>query len=130
VAPVPGGDAINVDRGRAIERAREDAASASGLTYHVFVGPSGDDARAAARAMHKTLPDHATAVLVLVDPTARALEIVTGSEAHRVLDDATCALVALSMQSSFAAGDLAAGIVHGLHQLGEHARRPESLHTD
>jgi hypothetical protein len=33
------------------------------------------------------------------------------------------------MQAAFAAGDLAGGLVHGLHQLGDHAHRPASLHT-
>jgi hypothetical protein len=34
------------------------------------------------------------------------------------------------MTSSFAAGDLAGGIVHGVRALAEHARAPRSLHTD
>ncbi len=126
---MPAGDAFTSDQRRAIERARAVAAQVSGLSFHVYVGSSGGDPREAARQLHGALPGEASAVLVLVDPPGRALEIVTGAQAHRVLDDSACSLVALAMQSTFAAGDLAGGIVHGLHQLGEHAHRPESLHT-
>ncbi len=101
----------------------------SELVFHVFVGATGDDPQVAARRMQAALPDPATAVLLVVDLPARALEIVTGPDAHQVLDDHACSLVALSMQTSFVAGDLAGGIIHGLYQLGDHARRPESLHT-
>ena len=38
-------------------------------------------------------------VLVLVDPAAKLLEIVTGAEARRVLDDAEVELAALTMQT-------------------------------
>ena len=55
---------------------------------------------------------------------------MTGAQARRILDDATCGLAALTMQTAFAAGDLAGGIVRGLHQLGDHARQPDTLHTD
>ena len=129
MAQVPAGDAFTPDQRRTIERARAVAGQASGLTFHVCVGSVGADPRGAARALHAALPHEASAVLVLVDPAGRALEIVTGARAHRVLDDSACSLVALAMQSAFSAGDLAGGIVHGLHQLGEHAHRPESLHT-
>jgi len=128
-APVPGGDVFNLDQRRAIDRARLDANRSSGLTFHVYVGAGGDDPRSTARAMLRELPNSDSGVLVLVDPVGRALEIVTGSQARRLLDDAACALVALSMQGAFAAGYLAGGIAHGLHQLGDHARRPQTLHT-
>lgn len=129
MAPVPVGEAFTVDQARGIERARADAGRTSGLGVHVYVGVAGADPRATARQLHASLPDHASAVLVLVDPPGRALEIVTGAEARRFLDDAACSLVALSMQTAFAAGDLAGGLVHGLHQLGDHAHHPESMHT-
>ena len=126
---MPAGEAFTFDQRRGIERARQDASQVSELSFHIFVGAVGDDPRVAAARAQAELPTPQTAVLVLVDPPARALEIVTGPEARHVLDDSACSLVALSMQTSFAAGDLAGGIIHGLHQLGDHARRPESLHT-
>lgn len=126
---MPAGEAFTFDQRGSIERARGEAGASSGLSFHVYVGASGGEPREAARRLHRSLPTETSAVLVMVDPQARALEVVTGAEAHRLLDDSACSLVALSMQGAFAAGDLAGGIVHGLHQLGEHARHPESLHT-
>jgi uncharacterized membrane protein YgcG len=67
---------------------------------------------------------------VLVDPAARLLEIVTGLEAHRVLDDAQVKLASLTMQTAFAEGDLAGGITRGVLQLAEHARRPMLRHGE
>ncbi len=66
----------------------------------------------------------------MVDPAHRRLEILTGATAARSLDDRATALGAMSMTSSFAAGDLAGGIVAGLHTLAEHARQPRTLHSD
>ena len=42
-----------------------------------------------------------------------------------MLDDAEVELAALTMQSAFAAGDLVGGITQGVHQLAEHAHRPQ-----
>ena len=69
-------------------------------------------------------------MLVAVDPAARRLEIVTGGEVRRRLDDRSCALAAVSMTSAFEAGDLAGGIGHGVRSLAEHARTPPTLHTE
>ncbi len=126
---MPAGEVFTVDQRRGIERARADAGRASGLTFHVRVGACDDEPRLAAQRIHAQLPEPHSAVLLLVDPTVRALEIVTGTRAAGVLNDSACSLVALSMQTAFAAGDLAGGIVHGLYQLGDHAHRPDSLHT-
>ena len=121
---MPAGEAFTFDQRRSIERARADAERTSGLAVHVYVGVAGDDPRLTAYRLHGSLPRHASAVLVLVDPPGRAVEIVTGVEARRWLDDSACALVVLSMQTAFAAGDLAGGLVHGLYQLGDHAAHP------
>jgi alkanesulfonate monooxygenase SsuD/methylene tetrahydromethanopterin reductase-like flavin-dependent oxidoreductase (luciferase family) len=127
---VPAGDAFTTDQRRQIEKARARAGRDSGLEFHVYVGPTGDQPREEAQRLHRRLPDAPRAVLVAVDPRAHVLEIVTGALARRILDDKSCGLAALSMQSAFAAGDLAGGIVRGLNQMGDHARQPEALHTE
>jgi uncharacterized membrane protein YgcG len=125
------GEAFSVRQRDEILRAIGQAQQQSGLRFSVYVGPVQGDSRAEARRLHAELGvDALHAVLVLVDPPGRRLEIVTGSEARRWLDDRTCALAALTMTSSFAAGDLAGGIAAGVQLLGEHARHPRSLHTD
>jgi Domain of unknown function (DUF5130) len=130
VAPVPAGDAFTARQREEIVRAIDTAREGSGLTYSVFVGGLDGDTRAAARRLHAALDHSNDAVLVAVDPGGRRLEIVTGPASGKLLDDRACALAAVSMTSSFAAGDLAGGITRGVLMLGEHARHPKTLHMD
>lgn len=122
--------AFTVDQRRAIDRAIDDAERSCGFAFSVWVGATEHDPRDHARRLHAQLPDPERSVLLAVDPTVRALEVVTGDLVRRDLDDASAGLAALSMQTSFAAGDLANGIVRGVLQLAEHARPPAMLHTD
>jgi uncharacterized membrane protein YgcG len=125
------GEAFSPRQREEIVRAIQHAQQQSGLRFSVYVGPVPGDPRAHARRLHAELgADAPNAVLVLVDPANRALEVVTGNEARRWLDDRACALGSISMTSSFAAGDLAGGIARGLQVLGSNARHPVSLHRD
>jgi len=128
---VGSGDSIFTDREREdVQRALAIAEQDADLRFSVYVGPLGDDSRAAASEQHARLPDPGSSVLVAVDPVARRVEIVTGSRSRRWLDDRACALAILAMTTSFGAGDLAGGTVNGLRSLGEHARHPRVLHLD
>jgi hypothetical protein len=127
---VPAGDTLSFTERRRIERAVRNAESSSGLTFSVFLGVSEEDSRAYAERLHGALDDPARSVLVLCDPTFRALEIVTGAEARRNLDDVECGLAAASMESSFAGGDIVGGLVLGIQQLGEASRAPRTLHAN
>ena len=130
-APVPAGDGLSARQRDRIEHAVQQAERASGLSYAVWVGTTDDDLRAHAERLHASSgPDAATTVLVAVDPARRGLEIVTGSVAHRALDDRSCGLAALTMASCFNGGDLVGGIVQGLASLADHARHPQTLHLD
>ena len=111
-----------------VDRAIRDAETVSQLKFSVFVGRSEGETRPFAERLHSTLVVPDRSVLVLVDPVARLLEVVTGAEAHRVLDDAEVRLAVLTMQSAFADGDLVGGITRGVQQLAEHARRPMTRH--
>jgi hypothetical protein len=107
-----------------IRRAITMAEKRTGLNWSVFVGDLGDEHRKEAEARHAELgPAAAKSVLVAVDPTAHHLEIVTGSQARRVLDDRSCALAAASMASTFAVRDLDGGIARGILAMVEHVRR-------
>jgi uncharacterized membrane protein YgcG len=127
--PVPGGEVLDHLEQRRLARAVEVAEHLSGLTFSVYVGPGEAEPRPFAEQLHTALQDADRAVLVFCDPAARALEIVTGAEARRLLDDFDCRLAAASMQTSFTAGDLVGGLVNGIQQLGQAARHPETLHT-
>lgn len=130
VGSVPAGEAFSPAQQEQINRAIEIAEREGELHLAVYVGATDGDTRVAARALLRQIPDRSRAVLIYVDPARRALEIVTGSEASRVLDDRACSLAALAMTSSFVAGDLAGGIADGLRLLGEYAHRPRVLHRD
>lgn len=128
---MPGGDAFTEGQRRELDHAIATARELSGLAFSVYVGAS--DAvgpRRHAERLHASLADPADSVLILVDPAAHQLEIVTGSHARTKVSDGESKLVALSMQASFAAGDLVGGLTAGIQQLAEHAREPRTLHTD
>jgi uncharacterized membrane protein YgcG len=129
-ARVPGGEAFTDAQRLEISRAVSEAQRDSGWQIAVEVGSCADDPRAYAERLHATLPDPTRSILVQVDPERRTLEIVTGALVRRVLSNRTAALVAVTMQSAFAGGDLTRGLVAGVRQLGQLARTPRSLHTD
>ncbi len=101
----------------------------SRVEFSVFVGHAEGDARAYARSLHASLVAPARSILVLVDPDARALEVVTGSEVRRTLRDPEVELAVVQMQSLFAEGDLVGGLRRGIQMLAEHARAPQTLHA-
>jgi hypothetical protein len=113
-----------------VTRAVRAAELVTGTLFSVYVGPLGEDTRERALQLHAQLADAPKVVLVAVDPAARHLEIVTGAEAKRWLDDRGAGFGALAMTTQFGAGDIAGGIVNGLRTLSEHARHPRVLHTD
>lgn len=113
-----------------IDKAIRDAETMCRYEFSVYVGASEGETRPFAERLHASLVAPDRSVLVMVDPAARILEIVTGAKARRDLDDAEVKLAAISMQSAFAAGDLVGGIKQGVLQLAEHARRPRLLHAD
>lgn len=127
---MPAGEVFSPRQREEINRAIRQAREQSSLAVSVYVGDLGADPRAQARRLHGELDDSRSRVLVAVDPGARHLEIVTGAQVGRHLDDRSCNLAAISMTSAFAAGDLAGGIVNGLRYLAEHGRVPRTLHTE
>ena len=126
---MPAGDSFTRDERGAARPGSAECRGLSGLKFSVFVGVAEEDARAYAERLHGALDDPGHSVLVLCDPEFHVLEIVTGSEARRWLDDVECGLAAASMQTSFVAGDIVGGLVAGVQQLGDAARQPRTLHT-
>ncbi len=125
------GEAFTADQRREIDKAVDEADRISGREFSVYVGPSSEgDSRRAAEMMHARLPRPGNSILIYVDPVQRALEVVTGASARRSLTNRQVALAALTMQSAFAAGDLARGLRAGIMQLAQLAVPVTSLHTD
>lgn len=111
-----------------IDRAIRAAETASRFEFSVYVGHCDGESRPFAERLHAALVSPDRSVLILVDPAARLLEVVTGSVVRRSLSDEQVALAVAGMESSFAGGDLVGGIKHGVAQLAEAARRPATLH--
>jgi len=123
------GDGLSLGDRRRVDAALSTAERVSDLDFAAFVGSAGDDAREHALALHSHLSRPELSVLVLCDPAARALEIITGQGTRQFLDDTACRLAVATMTSSFLAGDVVGGLVRGIQQLGEAAHHPQTLHV-
>lgn len=103
----------------AIDAAVARAEAITGLQFCVYMGPVDDDrprehaeAMFAAGGMHER-----PAVLVVVAPRQRRVEVVTGPHAlGRISDDAAADSVA-TMTAAFGTGDLAGGLIAGIEHL-------------
>lgn len=126
---MPTGDGFTDAERQQIDKAIRDAETLCRYEFSVYVGASESETRPFAERLHATLTAPSRSVLVLVDPAARIVEIVTGAEVRRDLDDAAVRLAAISMQSAFAAGDLVGGLKQGVLMLADHARKPRLLHS-
>ncbi|MEU4392887.1 DUF5130 family protein [Kribbella sp. NPDC023855] len=127
---MPAGDAFTPEQLYDIERAVRNAEAASGLHFSVYVGGADSETRPFALELLNELDDPDNSVLVYVDPAGRRLEIVTGPNARRQLSDTSAGLAALTMQTSFATGDLTGGLVTGVQQLGDHAHQAPMVHVN
>ena len=127
---VPAGDPFSSAEHYALDQAIRKAEQECRFEFSVFVGNAEGDPRAFATRLHNTLVAPARSVLIMLDPTAHYLEIVTGGVVRRTLTDRQVELVAIAMQSAFAEGDLVDGLRRGIAMLAEHARTPQTLHAE
>ena len=89
----------------------------TGLRFSVYCGSLDEPIREAAEKLHGELADPANTVLLAASPQQRVLEIVTGEQARKRLQDRDCKLAAFSMAAAFSGGDLAGGFINGLSML-------------
>jgi len=127
---VAAGDRFTASERVALDETIRKAERVSRVEFSVFVGHADGDPRAFALSLHAALAAPARSILVMVDPDARALEVVTGGEVRRTLRDQQVELAVAAMQSLFAAGDLVGGLRRGIQMLAEHARAPLTLHAE
>jgi uncharacterized membrane protein YgcG len=128
VARVAAGDFSSAER-YALDETIRKAEQQSRVEFSLFVGSAEGDPRAFATQLHNSLVAPARSILIMVDPDARALEIVTGGYVRRTLTYKEVELTALQMQTSFAEGDLVGGLKRGIAMLAEHARPQNTLHA-
>jgi uncharacterized membrane protein YgcG len=125
---VAAGDFSSAER-YALDETIRKAEQQSRVEFSLFVGSAEGDPRTFATQLHNSLVAPARSILIMVDPDARALEIVTGGYVRRTLTDKEVELTALQMQTSFAEGDLVGGLKRGIAMLAEHARPQNTLHA-
>lgn len=128
---MPAGEAFSDRDLREIGREVREISAEASVVFSILVADpadfaaGGSDVRTFAEQAHAAIGDRAReAVLILVAPNERRVEIVTGSALRGRLSDRDCALAALSMTTSFAGGDLAGGVLQGLRMLGQRAGKP------
>jgi hypothetical protein len=122
---VAAGEAFTREQHDRLERARRDAESQTGMRCWLRVGELEIDPRLEAEHLLANLVEttREAAVLLLVAPGARRVEIMTTQAARRRISDQAAGLVVLTMTSSFAVGDLIGGIVNAFRQLSDAAGR-------
>ncbi len=129
MAPVAAGDPFSGAERAALDAAIRKAEQLSRAEFSVFVGKAEGEPRAFATRLHNSLVAPARSGLILVDPSARVIEVVTGAYVRRTLSDAEVELAIIAMQTAFAEGDLVDGLRRGLAMLADHARTPPVLHV-
>ena len=127
--PVAAGDPFSSGERAALDAAIRKAEQLSRAEFSVFVGKAEGEARTFATRLHNSLVAPARSVLIMVDPGARAIEVVTGAFVRRTLSDSEVELAVIAMQTAFAEGDLVGGLRRGISLLADHARSPQTLHA-
>ena len=123
------GDPFSASERAALDAAIRKSEQLSRAEFSVFVGKAEGEARAFATRLHNSLVAPARSVLIMVDPEARAIEVVTGAYVRRTLSDSEVELAVIAMQTAFAEGDLVGGLRRGIALLADHARSPQTLHA-
>ena len=126
------GEGLSPRQQERIEQVVESARHQNGLDVSVLLGDLElDDLgqfRSACERLHAALGDRSrAAVLLVVAPGQRRVDIVTGPEVRRRVPDRVSALAVLSMTSAFRGGDLTAGIVDAVRQIADAAGRGAPL---
>ena len=124
-----GSSGLTVSQQERIEHAVSLCRSQNGLDVSVFVGDlNTTDVRAGAEKLHASLGERAhSAVLLVVAPGQRRVEVVTGPAARRRVPDRVAALAVLAMTTSFSGGDLAGGIIDALRQIADAAGKRAAI---
>lgn len=107
---------------RTVDGAVKGAEAGTGLQFCVYLGPGQDDARMQAEALFVAAGLHERpAVLLLVAPDHRRVEVVTAPAIRERLTDEACARVIEQMTPLFADGRYVDGLVTGLERLAAEA---------
>jgi hypothetical protein len=126
---VAAGNGFNATERHQVDRAIRAAEQSCRFEFSVFVGAADGESAPFAHRLHGALVAPDRSILIMVDPSARLLEVVTGSQVRRHLSDRAVELSVLQMESAFAADELVGGLTRGISMLAEHARPQNTLHA-
>lgn len=127
--PVPAGEHLSAADRAALDVTIRKAEQLCRAEFSVFVGQAHGDTREFAQGLHRSLVAPGRSILVMVDPGARAVEVVTGVDVRRHLADHQVELAVATMVGCFRDGDLVGGLRRGVQQLAEHAKPANTLHA-
>lgn len=115
-----GGELTDVEK-RRVNVTIAEVEAITGLEFCVLLRSdvAVDGRQAAERFFHRLGLHERPAVMILVSPPARALEVVTAPELSSRLSDEHCRTAVEIMTELFAAGDLCGGLEQGLLALAE-----------
>ena len=125
-----GGDRFTASERYVLDEAIRKAEQLSRVEFSVFAGHAEGEPREFAKRLHAALVTPSRSILIMVDPDARVLEVVTGSWVRRNLRDEEVELAIAEMQSLFAEDDIVGGLRRGILMLADHARPPQMLHAE
>ena len=126
---MPAGEHLSAADRASLDLAIRKAEQLCRAEFSVFVGTAQGDPRTYAVGLHRSLVAPDRSILVMVDPAARVVEVVTGTDVRRHLDDNRVELAVASMVALFRDDDLAGGLRRGIQQLAEHAKPQNTLHS-
>ena len=108
------GDPFSATERAALDAAIRKAEQLSRAEFSVFVGKAEGEPRAFATRLHNSLVAPARSVLIMVDPTARAIEVVTGEFVRRTLSDSEVELAIQEQLLDLMQGKTVIAIAHRL----------------
>jgi len=107
-------------RRQRVEEAVDRAENVTGLQFCVYLGPSQDDPRVLAERLFATAAaEGQPAVLVVVAPTHRRVEILTAEWVRERIPDVACETAIAHMTPMLQAGAFDEALVAGIHHLAE-----------
>lgn len=114
------GDYFSAAERLSIHQAIHQAEIASRFEFSVFVGTTQSGApRSFATQLHNKQVAPARSIMIVVDPEARTIEIVTGGQVRPLVSDDEVAEVVGEMKTAFTAGHLAGGVEAAINRLSK-----------
>lgn len=111
------GDLFTDEDRRTIDGAIREAEQRCRFEFSVYVGPAEGDSRDFATSLHNSLVAPSRSIMIMVDPGARVVEVVTGGFVRRTLEDGEVERAVRQMEQAFGAGDFVGGLTSAISTL-------------